>query len=188
MKAKFLFVFGLFSLLTACLDSTYTIEVETSNDISFDDCPYYNFWADTLWCADTLKFHATNNELKLGNKLHIRALQFMDVHDWPDYRRTSFNFIIHDFQGIGKYSYPTAESADYYGDDFEFKIVDWDVVSTKFNIEDVAEGDYGEVVITQFDPNTGFIKGEARGLLSDARGGKTKQTLHGGRFQGFFSP
>jgi len=187
MKIKYLTCLIPFSFFLACLDSDYTVEVEESSNISFDDCPFYGFWADTLWCADTLILYSPYTQSLLDTQLVIRGTQYMDVHDWPDYRRFSFTFIIHDFQGVGKYSYPNAYSAEYYGDDFEFTIVDWDILTTRFNVENEAEGAYGEVWITQFDPNTRFIKGEARGLLTDARGdaANPQQRLRGGNFQGF---
>ena len=187
MKAKYFFFLIIIGLFTACLESEYSVEVEESNNISFDDCSFYGFWADTLWCADTLLFYTPDTQLIFGNRLTISGIQYMDVHDWPNYRRFSFTFIIHDFQGVGKYYYPNAESATYYHSDFEFTIINWDVISTRFSVEYEAEGAYGEVWITQFDPDTGFIKGEVRGLLINDSGGTLtpQQRLRGGNFQGF---
>lgn len=187
MKVKYFFFFMTIGLFTACLDSEYSVEIEESSAISFDDCPFYGFWADTLWCADTLLFYTPDTQLVLDTQLVIRGIQYMDVHDWPNYRRFTFTFIIHNFQGVGKYNYPNAKSEEYFEEDFEFNIVDWDVVTTRFNVENEAEGAFGELQITQFDSNTRFIKGKATGLLTDARGDAPtpQHKLQGVNFQGF---
>jgi len=187
MKAKyflFLIIIGFFS---ACLDSDYSLEVEESSEISFDDCPFFGVWADSLWCADTVIFYTPTPQSILDTLFVIRGIQYMDVHDWPDYRRFTFAFIMHDFQGVGRYSYPNTESEAYYHEDFEFKIVNWDVVSTRFNVENEVLGAFGELQITQFDQNTGFIKGIASGLLTDARGDapSPQHRLEGVNFQGY---
>ena len=187
MKVKYFLSLLIIGFASACLESEYSIEIEESTEISFDDCPFFGFWADTLWCADTLLFYTPTPESILDTQLVITGIQYMDVHDWPNYRRFTFTFIIHNFQGTGKYTYPNAESEQYYNDDFEFTIVDLDVISTLFNVADVAKGGYGELSITQFDANTGFIKGTANGLLTDAVGNapNSQHKLQGVNFQGF---
>lgn len=187
MKAKYFLFLIIIGFSSACLESEYSVEVETSSEISFDDCPFFGVWADTLWCADTLFLYTPAPQSILDTQLVIRGIQYMDVHDWPDYRRFTFTFIIHNFQGTGKYTYPNTESEQYYDEDFEFTIVDLDVLTTRFNVENETKGAFGELQITQFDSNTRFIKGIATGLLTDARGDAPtpQHKLQGVNFQGF---
>ena len=88
---------GLFS---ACLKSTYSVEVEEYSEISFDDCPFFGFWADTLWCADTLQLSFSAKD----SLLYMTSTKFVDANENCMVPCMEFfELRIDDFHGIGNY-------------------------------------------------------------------------------------
>ncbi len=180
MKAKYLLFLILIGFFSSCLNSAYSIEIEASSDISFADCSFYGFWADTLWCADSLFL---NHRIVAGDSIFsLEAIKYFNTDDCINHCKEYFLLSIPNFQGIGNYRIAKSSTPSVVA--FKFAVFDYDFFRSFFELKEEQEGDYGELIITHYNRQSNLLRGEIRGQITNKVGGTEKRFLKGGRFEG----